>query len=215
VPPTHVLWTRNFSRISASTIERIGAHRSASTFALPIKESNAPGYKSVILLPQDLKSIKSAISAGNRHALAMATELGLNDDKSQNTISLPISEDIIPPKGIVNSLQLEKEVMRMFANAIMFNPDETRGLGERFTSLLRDDSDEEDGYDFDDNTVVRETKEMYTEVDKILEELRTAERRKSEETERVEREGSRMSESVELTANEGESTGPPKKRKRG
>jgi hypothetical protein len=63
--------------------------------------------------------------------------------------------------------------------------------------------------------VVRETKEMYAEVDKILEELRTAERRKSEETERVEREGSRMSESVELTANEGESTGPPKKRKRG
>ena len=32
--------------------------------------------------------------------------------------------DLIPPRAIVNSSQLEKEVMRMFANAVMFNPGE-------------------------------------------------------------------------------------------
>ena len=37
-------------------------------------------------------------------------------------LQLPLSTDVIPPKAIVNSGQLEKEVMRMFANAVMFNP---------------------------------------------------------------------------------------------
>ena len=41
------------------------------------------------------------------------------------------TEDLMPPKGIVNSGQLEMELCRMFANAVMFNPLPTaeRGVG--------------------------------------------------------------------------------------
>jgi len=37
-------------------------------------------------------------------------------------VLLDKTADLIPPKAIVNSSQLEKEVLRMFANAVMFNP---------------------------------------------------------------------------------------------
>ena len=45
----------------------------------------------------------------------------------------------MPPKGIVNAGQLEKELMRIFANAVMFNPDvsENRGLGPAFRTRRR------------------------------------------------------------------------------
>lgn len=52
--------------------------------------------------------------------------------------------DLIPPKAIVNSSQLEKEVMRMFANAVMFNPGEegivqdAREMAEDIEAKVRD-----------------------------------------------------------------------------
>jgi hypothetical protein len=41
------------------------------------------------------------------------------------------TEELVPPKGIVNSAQLEMELTRMFANAVMFNPlpSDQRGFG--------------------------------------------------------------------------------------
>ena len=42
------------------------------------------------------------------------------------------SADVQPPKAIVNSAQLEKELCRMFANAVMFNPDPQRGFAAGF-----------------------------------------------------------------------------------
>jgi len=36
------------------------------------------------------------------------------------------ADELIPPRGIVNSAQLEMELVRMFANAVMFNPLPTR-----------------------------------------------------------------------------------------
>ena len=39
-------------------------------------------------------------------------------------VELERTTDLIPPKAIVNAAQLEKEVYRMFANAVMFNPGE-------------------------------------------------------------------------------------------
>jgi hypothetical protein len=161
-PPTHVFWTRNFPKVSVSALETISAHRSAGTFATSVKERDAPGYKDLILRPQDLKSIKSAIIAGHRAAVA----LGIDEDW------LPISEDLIPPKGIINYAQLEKELMRMFANAIMFNPDPNRGIKKRPQK-----EGEETGYAFDVDGMVRDTRAMFVDVQKIVGELRMAEKR--------------------------------------
>ncbi|RFU27902.1 hypothetical protein B7463_g8427, partial [Scytalidium lignicola] len=173
-PATQVLWTRAFPKISAQALEAISGHRNASTFAAPVKERDAPGYRDVILRPQDLKSIRSAITAGNRAAAGVAPE-----DQSQSGVWLPISEDLIPPKGIINFAQLEKELMRIFANAIMFNADPNRGFGRTFDAAARGEDDEEadrTGYEFDENGVVKETTAMYADVERIISSLRSAER---------------------------------------
>lgn len=174
-PPTHVLWTRNFPKISASALERIGAHRSASTFAQPIKERDAPGYSNVILRPQDLKSIRVAINAGYKAGLAIASTIG---DQGQASILLPISEDLIPPKGIVNNAQLEKELMRIFANAIMFNHDPHRSFGKAFEAAQSiEESAGTENYEVDENQLVNDTRAMFIDVEKIVGEMRSAERR--------------------------------------
>ncbi|KAF8433314.1 Bromodomain-containing protein, partial [Terfezia claveryi] len=36
-------------------------------------------------------------------------------------MDLKTTTAIVPPKGIVNSAQLERELFRMFANAVMYN----------------------------------------------------------------------------------------------
>jgi hypothetical protein len=171
-PPTHVLWTRNFPKISTSAMESISGHRNASTFAAPVKERDAPGYKNIVLRPQDLKSIKSAILAGHRAATEKEKSMG-EGSKAESTIWLPISEDLIPPKGIINSSQLEKELMRMFANAIMFNPDPDRGFGEKLDGSK--DKQGGEGYEIDEDGVVKDTKAMFADVEKIIAGLRSSE----------------------------------------
>jgi Bromodomain len=174
-PPTHVLWTRNFPKISASALERIGAHRSASTFAQPIKERDAPGYSNVILRPQDLKSIRAAINSSYKTGHAIASTMG---DQGQASMLLPISEDLIPPKGIVNNAQLEKELMRIFSNAIMFNHDPHRSLGKVFEAAQSiEESAGAENYEVDENQLVNDTRAMFTDVEKIVGEMRSAERR--------------------------------------
>lgn len=174
-PSTHLLWTRNFPKISASALERIGAHRSASTFALPIKERDAPGYSNVILRPQDLKSIRTAINAGYKAGLAIASTMG---DQGQASMHLPIFEDLVPPKGIVNNAQLEKELMHIFSNAIMFNHDPRRGLGRAFeVAQSIEESGSTENYQVDEHQLINDTRAMFTDVEKIVGEMRSAERR--------------------------------------
>ncbi|KAI6809020.1 hypothetical protein KC327_g10857 [Hortaea werneckii] len=67
------------------------------------------------------------------------------------TFELDRSLDLLPPKAIVNAAQLEKEVYRMFANAVMFNPGE-------------------DG-------LVADTREMFADVERGMREWRGAESR--------------------------------------
>lgn len=114
-------------------LNEISAHRHAGPFQKPVSERDVEGYNDIIKRPQDLKSIKAAITAGSRavNAAVAAKEAEAEGEEEDgvgqstgSTIMLPKSEDLIPPKGIVNSAQLEKEVMRMFANAVMFNPGE-------------------------------------------------------------------------------------------
>lgn len=177
-PPTHVQWTRNFPKISAQALEHIGAHRNANLFATPLKEKDAPGYRDIILRPQDLKSIKSAINAGARAGNAI---LATMEDTGASVVSLPISEELIPPKGIVNNAQLDMELHRMFANAIMYNPDLHRGLGDAFLKSAGGDGEGKEagmeGYEVDENKVVKDTRVMESDVDRIVGEMRSAERK--------------------------------------
>lgn len=178
-PPTQVLWTRNFPKISIPALENIAATKSASMFAIPVKEKDAPGYSELVLRPQDLKSIRSAITAGNRAAIAAAPA----DMKSDATsVWLPISEDLVPPKGIINYSQLEKELMRMFANAIMFNPDPDRGFGPKWSAAMASSTGGVLGYAVDEDSVVKGTRAMFADVEKAVGDLRVAERKSEENT---------------------------------
>ncbi|KIW01252.1 uncharacterized protein PV09_07294 [Verruconis gallopava] len=124
-----VVANKNFSRLSATIMNDIQSHKHASLFSNPVRDRDAEGYSKIIRRPQDLKSIRAGITAGNRAVnAATASESFASFTASQphrdagGIVMLPVSEELVPPKGIVNSAQLEKEVMRMFANAVMFNP---------------------------------------------------------------------------------------------
>ncbi|KAI3327946.1 hypothetical protein HD806DRAFT_484507 [Xylariaceae sp. AK1471] len=173
-PATHVLWTRAFHKISMTALDQIIGHRYANMFAHPIKPRLAPGYYEIILRPQDLKGIQKAITAGSKAAAAAVATMP-DVDANAPAVWLPISVDLVPPRGIINIAQLERELIHMFANAIMYNPDPLRGLGPSFLKSYQSNSEEgEDGrgYEFDENGVVKETRNMYAEVEKLLGDLR-------------------------------------------
>ena len=127
----------------------------------------------MIRRPTDLKSIRAAITAGtkavNNAIASSSTEVAASQSSPGSaaqgtpgtvasssavpstgaTVTLPLSEALVPPKGIVNAAQLEQEVMRMFANAVMFNPG--------------------------DEGVVKDTREMFDAVQQSLSAWRGAE----------------------------------------
>ena len=180
-----IVGARNFPRTSATIMNETTSHKLAGMFARPITEKEAPGYKNLVYRPQDLKSIKGAITAGNRALAAV-------DSSGENNVTVSPNPDVTPPKGIVNSAQLEKELMRMFANAVMFNPDPKRSFGPSFTKgearhvPRRLDDREADEPDFDsedggetqreeEGGVVSDTREMYEAVEVSVENWRAAE----------------------------------------
>lgn len=213
-PPGHIMWTKAFPKISASALESISGHRNASTFAAPVKERDAPGYGHLILRPQDLKSIRGAINQGHRAATAAVPE-DVNPNASH--VWLPISEDLIPPKGIINYAQLEKELMRMFANAVMFNADPDRGFGKRWQGIGKGKGDIL-GYEIDEDGVVKDTRAMFADVEKVVGSLRSAERRSEEMRESSMARGAGDDDEVDELAGDGEShasnTGSMAKRRR-
>ncbi|KAI1173208.1 hypothetical protein F4777DRAFT_558900 [Nemania sp. FL0916] len=173
-PATHVLWTRAFHKISMTALDQIIGHRYANMFSSPIKPRLAPAYYDIILRPQNLKGIQKAITAGSKAAAAVvATMPGI--DPNMPTVLLPISIDLVPPRGIINIAQLERELIHMFANAIMYNNDPLKGIGPSFFRSYQSNPEEgEDlrGYEFDENGVVKETRNMFAEVEKLLGDLR-------------------------------------------
>jgi len=213
-PATQVLWTRNFPKISISALESISGHRNASTFAAPVKERDAPGYKKLVLRPQDLKSIRSAITAGHRTATAAAPE-DLNPNAS--SAWLPISEDLVPPKGIINYAQFEKALMRMFANAVMFNADPDRGFGRRWHGIGKGRGDIV-GYEIDEDSIVKDTRAMFKDTEAIVGSLRSAEKRSEEMRESSLARASVNDEELDELAGDGEphagNTGSIAKRRR-
>jgi len=190
-PPTHVLWTRGFPKISASALDQIGSHRHANMFAHKIRDRDAPNYSNIIRHPVDLKSIRTAISHGNKAAVAAAAAAVAEGDAGASSVWLPISEDLMPPRGIINSAQLDSELVHMFANAIMYNPDSSRGLPRSALRRLAHEGDDEGGaggggadagvvlgYQVDEDAVVNEARDMYSEVEKLLNEMRSAEKQR-------------------------------------
>ncbi|KAJ2900956.1 hypothetical protein MKZ38_002191 [Zalerion maritima] len=178
VPPSHVLWTRGFPKVSASVLDQIASHRYANMFADKIKARDAPRYHDIVTHPQDLRKIRSAIHAGNKaatHALH-ALEGG---DPGTPGVWVPWDEGLVPPKGIINTEQLECELVHMFSNAIMYNPDPFRGPGPGFRRPWQREEDERSGvlgYMNEPDVVVKDTRNMYVEVEKLLSELRSAEK---------------------------------------
>ena len=154
-----MLVSKNFAKTSQLVLNEITSHKLAGIFAKPLSERDAPGYKDLVLRPTDLKSIRAAITKGSRAAVAAIDALEIDEDG--NVMETPTkgvardtnskrdetergegsigggmylvkkTEELVPPKGIVNSAQLEMELTRMFANAVMFNPLPTaeRGFG--------------------------------------------------------------------------------------
>ena len=109
----------------------IQSHKHAAYFAKPVSEKDASGYSEIIKQPQHLKSIRAAIAAGTRAVAAASSNLSDSPTAtadtpsgSSTTVELERTDDLQSPKAIVNAAQLEKEVYRMFANAVMFNPGE-------------------------------------------------------------------------------------------
>ncbi|KAK4163689.1 hypothetical protein QBC43DRAFT_319054 [Cladorrhinum sp. PSN259] len=181
--PNVVLWTRSFNKVSGSAMEQIVHHRSANMFAQPIREKDAPGYHKVILHPQDLKSIRAAINHGNRAAAHEAAALPAGDRGT--SLWLPRTEELVPPKSIINSGQLDRELAHMFSNAIMYNPDPYHGPGPAFLKETYEAGDGQDGgahqenvlgYKVDEFGVVKDARAMFVEVEKLLSELRSAEK---------------------------------------
>lgn len=184
--PKVVLWTRSFNKVSGSAMEQIIHHRSANMFAAPIRERDAPGYHKVVKHPQDLKTIRAAINHGNRAAAQAAAALP-EGDPGTSSVWLPRTEELVPPKSIINSGQLDRELAHMFSNAIMYNPDPYHGPGPAFLQDVdRDDSqdggthqDNVLGYKVDEFGVVNDARAMFVEVEKLLSELRSAEIQRS------------------------------------
>ncbi|KAL2149766.1 hypothetical protein VTH82DRAFT_8418 [Thermothelomyces myriococcoides] len=204
--PRYVLWTRSFNKVCGSAMEQIIHHRFANMFVAPIREKDAPGYHKVVKQPQDLKTIRAAINHGNRLAAQAAASLP-DGDPGTSSVWLPRTEDLVPPKSIINSSQLDRELAHMFANAVMYNPDPHHGPGPAFLRGEEDDDDGEDGpgggggdggggggggsghshaqdsgvlgYKVDEFGVVNDARAMYVEVEKLISELRSAEVRRN------------------------------------
>ncbi|CAN8104265.1 unnamed protein product [Discula destructiva] len=161
-------------------------------FQNPIKAKEAPGYKSIIRQPTCLKEIQKAITAGHKAATNAAAALP-DGDPGTSSVWLPISEELVPPRAIINSVQLERELVHMFANAIMYNLDPNRGPGPAFQkgsgvgekganeahglvqSHEAGDAANMIGYKVDENSVVNETNSMFKTVSHLLMELRMSE----------------------------------------
>lgn len=187
---SQVYCTRNFPRTGQPIMNDVAAHKHASIFAKPLTERDAPGYKDLIYRPQDLKTIKSAIHQGSK-AVSAATE-AVNtpaDGESPNpaagtpsknaVLTLQKTADLIPPKGIVNSSQLEKELIRMFANAVMFNPapERERGFGPAFPmGKVNESRAGSQPWEVDEGGIVRDTREMCDDVEQAVTRWRAAER---------------------------------------
>ncbi|KAF2629771.1 hypothetical protein BU25DRAFT_420029 [Macroventuria anomochaeta] len=140
-PDRTIIAHRNFHRTCQPMLDDITSHKHASIFSTAVKHKDAEGYYDIIKRPTDLSAIKKALTNGAKYVTAAASDTPIGSPGGAGaTIELPITSDVVPPKAIVNPAQLEKELMRMFVNAMMFNPGEdgvVEDAREMFESVQR------------------------------------------------------------------------------
>ncbi|KAL5119016.1 hypothetical protein ACEQ8H_003145 [Pleosporales sp. CAS-2024a] len=124
-PQRTIIAPRYFARTCAPIMNDIQSHKHASTFSSAVRAKDAEGYYDIIRRPTDLKTIQKAIGFGAKQVASAASDTPAGSPGGGGgVVELPVIPDNIPPKSIVNAAQLEKELMRMFVNAVMFNPGE-------------------------------------------------------------------------------------------
>lgn len=124
-PPRTIIAQRHFSKMCAPIMHDINSHKHASTFTTAVRAKDAEGYYDIIKRPTDLKSIQKAITNGAKQVAAAASDTPIGSPGGGGSVvELLVTPEHAPPESIVNAGQLEKELMRMFANALMFNPGE-------------------------------------------------------------------------------------------
>ncbi|KAJ9649366.1 hypothetical protein H2199_000141 [Coniosporium tulheliwenetii] len=134
--PNTVLASRNFSRMSVPIMNNI---LRPQVYTL--------GHRGGARAVNALTSAGAGAGVGARDSPAG----GASPGGVGTAVTLERTEELVPPRGIVNSAQLERELMRMFANAVMFNPGE--------------------------EGVVRDAREMFESVQGAVSNWRSAERR--------------------------------------
>ncbi|CAG7954627.1 unnamed protein product [Penicillium olsonii] len=183
----YVMAARQFHRTAQPLMNDVATHKLASIFSKPIGERDAPGYGDLIYRPQDLKTIKSAVHQGSKAVATAGESFSTPGDgespapsgtpSKSGVLMLQKTEDLIPPKGIVNSAQLEKELIRMFANAIMFNPIPQRGFGPAFPMTSDRGSRESTQVgDADEGGIIQDSLEMFEDIQQAVTRWRAAER---------------------------------------
>ncbi|CAG8947541.1 unnamed protein product [Penicillium salamii] len=183
----YVMAARQFHRTAQPLMNDVATHKLASIFGKPIGERDAPGYHDLIYRPQDLKTIKSAVHQGSKAVATAGESFSTPGDgespapsgtpSKSGVLMLQKTEELIPPKGIVNSAQLEKELIRMFANAIMFNPIPQRGFGPAFPMTSDRGSRESTQVgDGDEGGIIQDSLEMFEDIQQAVTRWRAAER---------------------------------------
>ena len=205
--PTKIIISKNFARVAATILQDVTAHKVAGIFSKPLSKRDAPDYDELIYRPADLSSIRKAVNKGSRAANAIID--GMSEDEQESakgatasTWVVQKSDELIPPEGIVNSSQLEMELVRMFANAIMFNPlpASERGFGpaigltsdgveteEDDDDELADDEDVKKSYGYADSEeggIIHDARDMFESVVKAVESWRSVEQDKEDDVPR-------------------------------
>ncbi|KAF3928592.1 hypothetical protein AA313_de0202609 [Arthrobotrys entomopaga] len=125
---------KKFAQRANPLLNNVSAHRFANLFMKPVDERSAPGYSKIVYKPQDIKSIRACIKAGAAQNATGTPTLTPTPTTTDNptmsfgtTPSTPTTTTAATTgmafgkSAIVNSAQLEKEIWRMFANAVMYN----------------------------------------------------------------------------------------------
>ncbi|KAK6359250.1 hypothetical protein TWF696_000413 [Orbilia brochopaga] len=122
---------KKFAQRANPLLNNVSAHRFANLFMKPVDERSAPGYSRIVYKPQDIKSIRACIKAGAAQNPTGTPALtptptadgpGASFGTTPSTPTTATAASLVAAKSaITNSAQLEKEIWRMFANAVMYN----------------------------------------------------------------------------------------------
>ncbi|KAK1907221.1 hypothetical protein P3342_005545 [Pyrenophora teres f. teres] len=98
--------------------------RGAAATSAPLSTRRKRNAREASLDEQEDHMFTTGSKQVSAAAAASDNPTGSPGGATGGVVELPVTVDNVPPKSIVNAAQLEKELMRMFVNAVMFNPGE-------------------------------------------------------------------------------------------